>query len=129
MILQPRPERPRADRTPDRPARRLRTRRKKIGASGKPFTVAKITFPQDGEEPGFANVIAFGSAAEQLSRLKKGDDVVISGRAGVQGWLDKKTGEPKGGLRVVAEHLLTPYQIKARRKPEEGVPTDGGALA
>ena len=95
----------------------------KTGASGKPFTVAKVTFAQDGDEPGFANVIAFNGAAEQLARLKKGDDVALSGRAGVQGWLDKKTGEPKAGVRVVAEHLLSPYQIKQRRKPAaEGAP-------
>ena len=90
----------------------------RVGASGKPFTVAKVSFAQDGDEPGFANVIAFGSAAEQLLRLKKGDDVAIAGRAGVQGWADKVSGAPKAGLRVVAESLLSAYEIAGRRKPK-----------
>jgi single-stranded DNA-binding protein len=97
----------------------------KVGASGKAFTVAKVVFQQDGDEPGFANVIAFGSAAEQLLRLKKGDDVAIAGRAGVQAWADRTTGEARAGLRMVAEHVLTPYAIKQRRKPATEDDTQG----
>lgn len=93
------------------------------GKNGKPYTTCRVAAMQEDGERALCSVIAFGSAAEALARLRKGDDLTVAGRASVQGWADKTSGEPKAGLRVVAEHVLSAYQLTGRRKPQpEGQP-------
>jgi single-stranded DNA-binding protein len=91
---------------------------RRTGNSGKAFTTARLLAPSGDDEPVFVSVIAFGSAAEQLAALAKGDTVAMVGRTKPKAWL--KDGEPKGGLDVVAEQLLTPYHVKRRRAAMTG---------
>jgi len=88
----------------------------RIGKSGRAFAAAKVRFSQ-GDRNGFASVIAFGEVAESLLQLRKGDSITVAGRAVTTAWADKTTGEPRSGLHVVANALLTPYQIPPRRLP------------
>jgi len=94
----------------------------RTGKNGQPYTTAKFAAVQDDGERVLVSVIAFNEAGEKLARLKKADDIVCSGRASVSAWLDKTTGEPKAGVRIVAEHILSQYELAGRRKPkaEEG---------
>ena len=91
----------------------------RVGASGKPFATCRVTFAQDNAESALASVIGFGEVAERLMLLAKGDPVAIVGRASLNAWADKATGEPRAGLRIVAEQFLTLYQVQQRRKPKE----------
>lgn len=84
----------------------------RTGSSGKPFTTARLLAGTD-DEPCFCSVIAFGTVAEQLAALAKGDTVAMTGRTRPKAWL--KDGEPKAGLDIVADQLLTAYHLKRKR--------------
>ncbi len=86
----------------------------RTGSSGKPYVRATLA-AHDGEADSLVSVIAFGSAAEQLGALAKGDTVAISGRAKVSTWTGRD-GSPKSGLNVTADIVLTAYQLKQKRK-------------
>jgi single-stranded DNA-binding protein len=84
----------------------------RIGNSGKPFTTAKLIAATD-DESALVSVIAFGSVAEQLVALRKGDTAALVGRTKLTAWL--KDGEPKAGISVVADQLLSVYHLRRKR--------------
>lgn len=86
----------------------------RTGSSGKPYVRATLA-AHDGEADSLVSVIAFGSAAEQLGALAKGDTVAINGRAKVSTWTGRD-GATKAGLSVTADVVLTAYQLKQKRK-------------
>ncbi|MDP9124024.1 MAG: single-stranded DNA-binding protein [Pseudomonadota bacterium] len=86
----------------------------RTGASGKPYVRATLA-AHDGDADSLVSVMAFGSAAEQLAALAKGDTVAINGRAKVSTWTGRD-GSPKSGLNVTADVVLTAYQLKQKRK-------------
>lgn len=92
----------------------ITTPEQRTGSSGKPYVRATLA-AHDGEADSLVSVIAFGSAAEQLGALAKGDTVAISGRAKVSTWTGRD-GSPKSGLNVTADVVLTAYQLKQKRK-------------
>jgi len=78
--------------------------------------------PAEDAEAMLVSVIAFAAdAVTGLLALSKGDALAIAGRAKLTSW--EKDGEEKHGLSVVADQVLTIYQIEKRRKraaaPEE----------
>lgn len=85
----------------------------RTGASGKPFTTARVAADAEGDSV-LCSVIAFGPAAEQLAALAKGDTLALTGRCKPKAW-STKDGELKAGLDVVADSLLTTYHVKRRR--------------
>lgn len=88
------------------PERRTRSR-------GKVFSLAKVAAAtEDGDS--IVSVIAFGSVAEQLLELGKGDTVALTGRAKVASWSDRD-GNPKAGLSLAADALLTAYHLRRKR--------------
>ncbi|ODU07814.1 MAG: hypothetical protein ABS84_15540 [Rubrivivax sp. SCN 71-131] len=72
----------------------------RTGASGKPFTTARVAADAEGDSV-LCSVIAFGPAAEQLAALAKGDTLALTGRCKPKAW-STKDGELKAGLDVVA---------------------------
>lgn len=80
--------------------------------SGKAFTTARMAAGTD-DESVFCSVIAFGTAGEQLAALAKGDTLAITGRTKPNAWV--KDGEPKAGLDIVADQVLTAYHLKRKR--------------
>jgi len=86
----------------------------RTGSSGKPYVRATLG-AHDGEADSLVSVIAFGSAAEQLGALAKGDTIAIQGRAKVSTWTGRD-GTAKAGLSVTADVVLTAYALKQRRK-------------
>lgn len=91
---------------------------RRTGNNGKPFTLAKVVAATDDGES-LVSVIAFGSVAEQLAELGKGDTVALTGRAKVNTWTDRE-GNPKAGLSVTADALLTAYHLRRKRQAVTG---------
>lgn len=93
------------------------------GKTGKPFTTGRLGVALEDGERTVVSLIAFDASGERLALLKKGDAIAVVGRATLSAWAAKETGEPKAGLRLVVDSLLTPYQVQRRRKPAaEGAP-------
>lgn len=98
---------------------------RRTGSSGKPFTTARLLASAD-DESVFCSCIAFGTTGEQLAALGKGDTLAITGRTKPKAWV--KDGEPKAGLDVVADQVLTVYHARRKRSimnPEPADPTSG----
>lgn len=89
----------------------------RTGNSGRPFTTARMAAGTD-DESVLCSVIAFGSAGEQLSALAKGDSLAIVGRTKPKAWL--KDGDPRAGLDVVADQILTAYHLRRKRAAMAG---------
>ena len=87
----------------------------KAGSNGKGYTLARIAAATDGGAA-LISVIAIASEARcAIERLRKGDDVCLVGRAKLSAWSDKTSGEPRAGVSVVAEHVLSAYALRQRR--------------
>lgn len=86
--------------------------------AGKQFVTAKIR--ADGKDGAtvWCSIIAFDGLADRLLALADGAALSVSGRAEVNGWLDK-AGAPKAGLSLVADELAT---LKSKPRP----PQSGG---
>lgn len=95
---------------------------RRTSASGKGFTTARLSAGTD-DESVLCSVIAFGTAAEQLAALAKGDTLAITGRAKPKAWTDRE-GSLKAGLDVVAEQVLTAYHVRRKRQAMAQDPGD-----
>jgi single-stranded DNA-binding protein len=87
---------------------------RRTGQSGKAYALAKIA-AHDGDADSLVSVMAFGSAAEQLAAMSKGDTVAVNGRAKVNTWAGRD-GETKAGLSVTADAVLSAYHLKRKRQ-------------
>jgi single-stranded DNA-binding protein len=87
---------------------------RRTGQSGKAYVLAKVA-AHDGEADSLVSVMAFGSAADQLAALGKGDAVAINGRAKVNTW-SGRDGTTKAGLSVTADAVLSAYSLKRKRQ-------------
>jgi single-stranded DNA-binding protein len=88
----------------------------RTGASGKPYMAALLSVAIEGDESLLASCVAFRpEAVAALLALAKDDAVAVAGRAKLNAWADKATGEAKHGLSVVVEQVLTPYHVRRRR--------------
>ena len=102
----------------------------RTGKSGKPFALAKMRVPTTEGESVFVSVIAFddGPVAALLA-LKEGDSVAVTGSLKVGTWLDKE-GNHRPALDVVAQQVMTLYQVRHKRaatqeggyRPEQAQP-------
>jgi single-stranded DNA-binding protein len=92
----------------------IATPEQRTSASGKPYVRATLA-AHDGDADSLVSVVAFGTAAEQLGALAKGDTIAIQGRAKVSTWTGRD-GAAKAGLSVTADVVLTAYQLKQKRK-------------
>jgi single-strand DNA-binding protein len=69
---------------------------------------------REGEaESSFVNVLCFGDVAEKLVKLDKGDSISCQGPL-KQGQYEKD-GETRHTLEIVAQAILSPYQIQKKR--------------
>ena len=96
--------------------------RERTTAAGKAFATCQMRVPAEDTEALLVSIIAFNAdAVAAILALSKGDAVAIAGRAKLTSW--EKDGEEKHGLSVVADQVLSIYQIEKRRKraaaPEE----------
>jgi len=86
----------------------------KTGKTGDPFTLATMKAATDDGDV-LVNVIAFAQAGEALSRLGAGDALSVTGRAKLNHWTGND-GQERHGLSLVADGVLTPYQVTLRKK-------------
>lgn len=84
--------------------------------AGKQFVTAKVR--ADGKDGAsvWCSVIAFGEIADRLMTLSNGAALAVSGKAEINGWLDK-SGEPKAGLSLVADEVAV---LKGKPRPPQG---------
>jgi single-stranded DNA-binding protein len=91
--------------------------------TGKTFFTAKVRVPVADGEAIFCNVICFSqTAGRALMALDDGAAVALAGSLTPKAWTDKNTGEPRAGLDLVAQEVLTAYHVTRRRaatRPEE----------
>lgn len=89
--------------------------RQRTTATGKPYATASMRVPAEAADAMLVSVIAFDAeAVAALLALAKGDSCAIAGRAKLSSWT--KDGEEKHGLSVVADKVLTVYQIDKKRR-------------
>lgn len=98
--------------------------RQRTTAAGKAYATASMRVPAEDAEAMLVSIIAFAAdAVTGLLALSKGDALAIAGRGKLSSWTGQD-GAEKHGLSVVADQVLTIYQIEKRRKrasaPEEG---------
>lgn len=97
----------------------------RAGGNGQPFTRALIAAATD-DGSALVSVIAFGSLAEQLAALRRGDTAALTGRAKVNTWAGND-GETRAGLSVVVDGMLTAYHLRQRRKAMQSTAEQEGA--
>ena len=96
-------------------------------ATGKAYATASMRVPTEDGEAMLASLIAFNAdAVAALMALSKGDSLSVAGRAKLSEWAGQD-GVEKRGLSVVADQVLTVYQIEKKRRQAsqsaEGVAT------
>ena len=92
----------------------------RTGKSGKPFALAKVRTPTTEGESVFVSVIAFDDApVAALLALKEGDSVAVTGPLKVGTWQDKE-GNHRPALDVVAQQVLSVYQVRHKRSATQG---------
>lgn len=101
----------------------VREAQQRQGSSGRPYATASMRVPCDGDEAVLVSIVAFSTTAiEALLGLKKGDTLAVTGRAKLTSW--EKDGETHHGLSVVAEQVMTHYQLEKRRTRAQAEATD-----
>lgn len=84
--------------------------------AGKQYVTAKVRADGKNGESVWCSIIAFGERADRLMTLADGAALAVSGKAEVNGWLDK-SGEPKAGLSLVVDEVAT---LKGKPRPPQG---------
>jgi single-strand DNA-binding protein len=87
----------------------------KTGPSGKSYCQILISVPTGDNTNVLVSGIAFGSAQEKISPLKKGDAICCTGTLKSTEWQDKATGAMKYGWNLNLTECLTAYEVKKRR--------------
>jgi single-stranded DNA-binding protein len=70
------------------------------------------------QESAFVQVACFGSHAEALARLAKGDSVSATGN--MKPTTYQKDGQDRHGLSLTATAILSPYQLRQKRGDDQG---------
>ncbi|MBO0125103.1 single-stranded DNA-binding protein [Agrobacterium sp. OT33] len=91
--------------------------------SGKPMSVASIAVTIDDHDapPQWIGIVAFGNAAEALSRHQKGDMLSVSGRVQRSRWTTD-SGEKREQLQIVADSVISSRTVRptgGRRRPPD----------
>ena len=85
--------------------------------AGKQYATAKLKADSGKGDGGvvWCLLVAFGEQAARLLTLAQGAALSVSGKAEVNGWIDKQ-GEPKAGLSLVVDDLAT---LKGKPRPPQ----------
>lgn len=101
----------------------------RTSAAGKSYATALLRVPCEGEDAALVSVVAFSeNACTALLALAKGDSVAVTGRAKLTSWT-ARDGEQKHGISVVADGVLSQYQVDKRRARARGESENGKAPA
>ena len=96
----------------------IRTPKTGTSASGKRWTNctirASVGQNREGDaESAFFAIIAFNDVADRLARLGKGDAISVKGP--LKPTTYEKDGQERHGLEIIAQALLSPYDLKKKR--------------
>ena len=92
----------------------VRDPQQRQGAKGT-YATASIRVPTADADAVLVSLIAFNEGAViALMALHKGDALSVTGRAKLTSW--EQAGEQKNGLSVVADQILSLYQVEKRRR-------------
>jgi single-stranded DNA-binding protein len=87
----------------------------RTSAKGTAYATAQLRVASD-DGPILVSVVAFaGDAVAALTALGKGDSAAVTGRAKLTTWAGKN-GEMNHGLSMIAEGVLSAYQVGKRRE-------------
>jgi len=87
----------------------------RISTAGKPYATALMRVPSEDAEALLCSLIAFApDAVRALMLLTKGDNLAVAGRGKLTTW--EKGGEQRHGFSVVADQVLTAYQVDKRKR-------------
>jgi len=92
----------------------------RTSTAGKPYSTALMRVPCEDAEAMLCSLIAFApEAVRSLVVLTKGDSLAVAGRGKLTTW--EKGGEQRHGFSVVADQVLSAYQVDKRRKASREV--------
>ena len=75
---------------------------------------ANVGQNREGEaEAAFITIVCFGDVADRLARLAKGDAISVQGPLKPTEY--QKDGETRHGLEIIAQALLSPYDLRKKR--------------
>jgi single-stranded DNA-binding protein len=74
------------------------------------------------QESAFVQVAAFGSEAEKMARLTKGDSLSATGSMKPSEY-QAKDGTTRHGLSLTATAILSPYQLRQKRGDNQAKPS------
>ncbi len=90
----------------------------RTSSAGRPYVTATLRVPTE-DDAVLVSAVAFSDSARRaLLALSRGDQAAVTGRAKLTSW--ERDGETKFGMSVVAEGVLTPYQLEKRRTRATG---------
>ena len=91
--------------------------------SGKPMTTGRLACDDGDGHTIWVDLLAFGDNALWLARACKGDRIAAMGTLKLNVWEDKKTGEERQVLQLVADNLIVPTaKPKNAKKPSQPKP-------
>ncbi len=93
----------------------IKTPELKTGASGKHYSNFLMSVSVGELKPTIVSGMAFELVAERLVKLQQGDPLAVIGSLKPSEWTDKATGEPRHGLSVTVNNILSLYDIKKRK--------------
>jgi single-strand DNA-binding protein len=72
-----------------------------------------VDIAMDADQPPFwLRVVAFGKVAEMLLRHGKGDLLSVSGRAQINRWTDRQSGQAREQIQIVADSLVSARTVR-----------------
>lgn len=86
--------------------------------AGKQYVIAKVRADDKNNTAVWCSLVAFGEQADCLMTLGDGAALAVSGKAKIDGWLNKH-GEAKAGLSLVVDEMAT---LKGKPKPQGDAP-------
>ena len=90
--------------------------RPRQNTAGKAYATASMRVPTDDGEAMVVSLIAFNARpVASLLALSKNDSLSVTGRAKLSEWV-AHDGVEKHGLSVVADQVLSVYQIEKKRR-------------
>lgn len=109
----------------------VRTPKSGTSASGTRWCNATLRVPCGQDKEGaalsaFVTILAFSDVADQLARLDAGDAVSVAGNLKPTEY-QAKSGEIRHGMEIIANALLSAYQLRKKRGDTDRAPAEKSA--
>ncbi len=89
----------------------------RTSSKGRTFATGKIKAAAGNGEPTYVSIIAFrDSAVAALLAMGDGDSIAVSGELSAKLYQPQNGGEPRVGLDLVVQAVLSPYHVARKRR-------------